>query len=33
MAPFHAVAELKKNSAGKAFNVTNKSTKAGPPNR
>ena len=33
MAPFHAIAELKENSAGKDVNVTNKSTKAGPPNR
>ena len=33
MAPFHAMAELKENSAGKDVNVTNKSTKAGPPNR
>ena len=33
MAPFHAVAELKQNGAGKDVNVTNKSTKEGPPNR
>ena len=33
MAPFHATAELKQNSAGKDVNVTNKNTKAGPPNR
>ena len=33
MAPFHAMAELKKNSAGKDIDVTKKSTKAGPPNR
>ena len=33
MAPFHAMAELKQNSAGKDVNVTNKSTKAGPLNR
>ena len=32
MAPFHAVAELKENSADKDVNVTNKSTKVGPPN-
>ena len=33
MDPFHAMAEVKENSAGKDVNVTNKSTKAGPPNR
>ena len=33
MAPFHAMAKLKKNIAGKNVNVTIKSTKAGPPNR
>ena len=33
MAPLHAMAELKENSAGKDVNVTNKSTKARPPNR
>ena len=33
MAPFHAMADIKKNSACKDVNVTNKSTKAGPPNR
>ena len=33
MAPFHAMSELKENSAGKDVNVTNKSTKTGPPNR
>ena len=33
MAPFHAMAELKENSASEDINVTNKSTKAGPPNR
>ena len=33
MAPFHAMAELKQNSAGKGLNVTNINTKAGPPNR
>ena len=33
MAPFHAMAELKENSAGKDINVTNKNTKAWPPNR
>ena len=33
MAPFHAMAELKENSVGKDVNVTNKSTKAGSPNR
>ena len=33
MAPFHAMAELNQNSAGKDFNVTNKNTKAGPSNR
>ena len=32
MAPFHTMAELKENSTGKDVNVTNKSTKAGPPN-
>ena len=32
MAPFHAMAELQQNSAGKDVNVTNKSTEAGPPN-
>ena len=33
MAPFHEMAELKKNSACKDVNVTNKNLKAGPPNR
>ena len=33
MASFHALAELKQISAGKDVNVTNKSSKAGPPNR
>ena len=33
MAPFHAVAKFKENSAGKDVNVTNKSTKAWPSNR
>ena len=33
MACFHAIAELKQNSAGKDVDVTNKNTKAGPPNR
>ena len=33
MAPFHAMAELKQNSVGKDFNVTNINTKAGPTNR
>ena len=33
MAPFHAMAELMENNAGKDLNVTNKNTKAGPPNR
>ena len=33
MAPLHAMAELKQNSAGKDINVTNINTKAGPPNR
>ena len=33
MASFHAMAELKQNSAGKDVDVTNKNTKAGPPNR
>ena len=33
MAPFYAMAELKQNSAGKDFNVTNINTKTGPPNR
>ena len=28
MAPFHAMAELKQNSAGKDLNVTNINTKA-----
>ena len=32
MEPFHAMAELKENSAGKDVNVTNKNTKTGPPN-
>ena len=32
MAPFHAMVELKQNSAGKDLNVTNVNTKAGPPN-
>ena len=32
MALFHAMAELKENSAGKDVNVTNKNTKVGPPN-
>ena len=32
MAPFHAIAKVKENSAGKNVNVTNKNTKAGPPN-
>ena len=32
MAPFHAMAELNQNSPGKDANVTNKNTKAGPPN-
>ena len=33
MSSFHAMAELKENSASKDVNVTNKSKKAGPPNR
>ena len=33
MALFHAMGELKKNNTGKDVNVTNKNTKAGPPNR
>ena len=33
MACFHAIAELKQNSAGKDVDVTNKNAKAGPPNR
>ena len=33
MAPFHAMADLKQNSAGKDINVTNKDTKAESPNR
>ena len=33
MTLFHAMAELKKNSAGKDVDVTNKSTKAGRPSR
>ena len=33
MAPFHAMDEIKENSPGKDANVTNKITKAGPPNR
>ena len=33
MASFHAMVELKDNSAGEDANDTNKSTKAGPPNR
>ena len=33
MVSFHAMAELKENSARKDDNVTNKSTKEGPPNR
>ena len=33
MALFHFMAKLKENSAGKDVNVTNKNTKAGPPNR
>ena len=33
MVPFYAVAELKQNSAGKDLNVTNITTKGGPPNR
>ena len=32
MAPFHAVAKLKQNSASKDLNVTNINTKAGTPN-
>ena len=32
VAPFHTMAELKQNRAGKNLNVTNKSTKAGSPN-
>ena len=32
-APFHAMAELKQNSAGKDLNVTNIDTNAGSPNR
>ena len=32
MAPFHAMTELKENSAGKDVNITNKSGKAMPPN-
>ena len=31
MALFHAMAELKQNSAGKDVNVTNKNARAGPP--
>ena len=31
--PFHDMATLKANSAGKNLNVTNINTKAGPPNR
>ena len=31
-APFHAMAKLKQNSAGKDVNVTNINAKAGPPN-
>ena len=33
LAPFHAMVELKQNSAGKNLNVTNINAKAGPPNR
>ena len=33
MTPFHAMVELKQNSAGKYLNVTNMNTKTGPPNR
>ena len=33
MAPFRAMAELRKNSTGKDLNVTNTNTKVGPPNR
>ena len=33
MAPFHAMAKLKQNSAGKDLNVTNINTKVGPSNR
>ena len=33
MAPFHAMAELKQNSAGKDLNVTNINTKAGLSSR
>ena len=33
MAPFHAMAQLKENNAGKDVNVTNKGTKARLPNR
>ena len=33
MVPFHAMAELKQNSAGKDLNVTNMKTTAGPSNR
>ena len=32
MDPFHAMAELKQNIAGKDLNITNVDTKAGPPN-
>ena len=32
MAPFHAMAELKQNSAGKDVNATNIITKTGRPN-
>ena len=33
MASFHAMPELKENSADKNVDVTNKSTKVGPTNR
>ena len=33
MTPFHAMDELKENSAGKKRNVTNIHTKPGPLNR
>ena len=32
MAPFYAMVELKQNSKGKDFNVTNVNTKVGQPN-